>query len=612
MTEDPLIGRTIDDTYHITSILGVGGMGVVYKARDVMLEKDVAIKMMDVRLANDADFLKRFQQEAKALAKLQDPNTVAIYTLKKTDVGFCIVMEFVDGCTLADALKENGALPIQRTKQIFQQILKAFSHAHSKGIVHRDIKPSNVMLTADDFVKITDFGLAKIQQPSGATQTMGTGGTLYYMSPEQVRGLANVDLRGDIYSLGMTLYEAATGRLPFTDTDTDFDIREAIVHGKIKSPAEFSPGLPGELVKVITRAINKDPEKRFQNAAEMWEALERVTDGSSAKSLPGGRGERGGASPGSRTRLAVIASVLALVVLAILFYVDAIKPFLGIGSTTLTVDSSPSAASVFINDSLVGQTPLQEVTLNSGVTKIRVAKEGFVSHDTSVYVRKAEGTQVMMSLAAAPATAISIRTQPSGASVAINGEIVGITPLEPYAVGPGTMKVRLVRDSYQADEFDVTLKEGQDTSLVVQLKSLAVASQLVLGVVPSGSISVDGKVQQSGAVDVTAGSHTLLFAHPQYGSKTITVDVRQGETKRLTCYFETSISVNAQPVYGYIWVDGKNTGVTTPAEYSLAPGKHRVTVKRNGYRAEEGERDVVIQPEMNKRIIDMAFSLVPN
>ena len=255
-----LIGRTID-TYEVHSVLGQGGMGIVYLARDTTLDREVALKLMDAGLTRDESFLKRFQSEAKALAKLQNPNIVSIYALRETEEGLCIVMEYVQGNTLADQLREQGTLPIDRTIRIFRQILNAFDHAHSAGIIHRDIKPGNILLTPEDIVKVTDFGLAKIQATNQATMTMGTGGTLYYMSPEQVRGLANVDKRGDIYSLGMTLFETLTGAVPF-DSQTDFTIRQAIVEGNIPSPDTYLPSLPKGLKQVIMKSIARLPDER--------------------------------------------------------------------------------------------------------------------------------------------------------------------------------------------------------------------------------------------------------------------------------------------------------------------------------------------------------------
>ncbi len=274
--ESNIIGRTID-SYQILDVLGRGGMGIVYRAKDLMLDKDVAVKMMDARLDPEGRLLKRFQEEARSLAHLQHPNIVAVYTLRESQLGLCIVMEFVKGRNLSDIIKEVGPLPLNRFKKIFLQCLNALDHAHTEGIIHRDIKPSNIMLTDQDVVKITDFGLAKRLDPTPNASTVLAGGTLYYSPPEQLDSLANVDYRGDIYSLGMTMYEALTGKIPFADTASDFRIRQAIVEGKIPSPETLRPDLPEDLVQLVMKAIHKDPAKRFRSAAAMAEALENCS-----------------------------------------------------------------------------------------------------------------------------------------------------------------------------------------------------------------------------------------------------------------------------------------------------------------------------------------------
>ena len=232
LADSSIIGRVIDN-YEILSLLGKGGMGAVYKANDLTLDREVTLKIMDVNVSRDASFMKRFQSEAKALAKLQNPNIVFVHALRETELGLCIVMELVRGCTLADKIRETGSLNIETALKIFKQVLNAMAHAHKSGIIHRDIKPSNIMLANDDIVKVTDFGLAKIQHGLAATVTVGTGGTLCYMSPEQVRGLAHVDARGDIYSTGMTLYVTLAGQVPFAASETDFSVMNAIVEGRI-------------------------------------------------------------------------------------------------------------------------------------------------------------------------------------------------------------------------------------------------------------------------------------------------------------------------------------------------------------------------------------------
>jgi TonB family protein len=270
---DPMIGKKIDP-YEIQEILGRGGMGVVYRARDTKLDRDVAIKMMDLQFASDPNFLKRFQSEAKALARLQDPNIVSIFSLLETTDGICIVMEYVRGTTLAKLLLPRVALPIPRVITIFKQLLLALAHAHNEGVIHRDIKPANIIVGDSDRIKVADFGLAKVKQEFAATATKGTAGTLYYMSPEQFRGLKEVDNRGDIYSAGMTLYECLTGKLPFGEEDSYYTVAQQVVHGQVPPPETMNLGIPGGLVAIVKRMIACDPKDRYQKAEEVVKDLE--------------------------------------------------------------------------------------------------------------------------------------------------------------------------------------------------------------------------------------------------------------------------------------------------------------------------------------------------
>ncbi len=270
---DPMIGRKIEP-YEIQEILGRGGMGVVYRARDSKLERDVAIKMMDLQYASDPNFLKRFQSEARALARLQDPNIVSIFSLLETPEGLCIVMEYVKGTTLAKLLVPQAALPIPRVITIFKQLLLALSHAHKEGVIHRDIKPANIIVGDGDRIKVADFGLAKVKQEFAATATKGTAGTLYYMSPEQFRGLKEVDNRGDIYSAGMTMYECLTGKLPFGTEDSYFTIAQQVVHGQVPPPETMNLEIPGGLVAIVKRMIACDPKDRYQNAEDVVTDIE--------------------------------------------------------------------------------------------------------------------------------------------------------------------------------------------------------------------------------------------------------------------------------------------------------------------------------------------------
>ena len=389
--ETGIIGKVVD-TYKITGVLGKGGMGIVYKAKDTTLDRDVALKMMDTALARDESFLKRFQSEAKALAKLQNPNIVSIFTLRETELGFCIAMEFVEGNTLADRIREKGAMPFENVFPIFKQLLTALDHAHEVGIIHRDIKPSNVMLTPNNIVKVTDFGLAKIQQVSGATMTLGTGGTLYYMSPEQIRGLSNVDHRGDIYSLGMTLYETLTGKVPFTDAETDFSIRQMVVEGRVPPPDKMNPALPRDLVKVVMKSIEKDPAKRYQSAGAMLEALEQVYMKGKEKRASTVGGESVARSP-KRSPLPFVLGGLLLVAIAFVVYF-----FSGNSGPKISVASQPAGAEVFLNGVSMGVTPFENKKIGSGITAVRIRQSGYVTKDTTLSIADGQNLQLAFSL----------------------------------------------------------------------------------------------------------------------------------------------------------------------------------------------------------------------
>lgn len=270
-----IIGKTVAGC-RITELIGRGGMGIVYKARHLELEQDRALKVMDPDLAQNEAFMKRFRVEAKALAKLKNPNIVTVHDLCETEIGVCLIMEYVSGSTLGEIIKSSGALRLERVYKIFRQILSALEHAHAAGVIHRDIKPGNMIVTHSDEVKVADFGLAKIQQQTTATVTQITGGTLYYVSPEQIEGLVPIDHRSDLYSLGMTLYEAITGAVPFDKTASEFKISERIVKGKISPPRTLNPQISKELNDFVMKAIAKNRESRFQSALEMRTELERI------------------------------------------------------------------------------------------------------------------------------------------------------------------------------------------------------------------------------------------------------------------------------------------------------------------------------------------------
>jgi serine/threonine protein kinase len=257
--------------YVITGRLGGGGMGIVYKADDTELRRAVALKVLPPHLCRHPDYLNRFRSEAHAHARLNSPNVITLYSLLELPAGEVLVLEYVDGQSLEQRLKLDGPLDPADAVVIFDQALRAVQHIHAAGVVHRDLKPGNIFLARDGTVKLMDFGVAKLMdQPEHSAQRTMVG-TLLYISPEQING-HSTDFRSDIYTLGVSLFEAVTGRLPF-ERRTDYALMHAHVQERPPRPKKFQHQLTPVMESVILKAIEKDPARRFQSAAEFRTAL---------------------------------------------------------------------------------------------------------------------------------------------------------------------------------------------------------------------------------------------------------------------------------------------------------------------------------------------------
>ncbi len=369
--------------YEVLGLVGAGGMGEVYRARDTKLKREVAIKVLPSYVSEDPDRLRRFEQEAQAAAALNHPNILAIHQFGSFEGAPYIVSELLTGETLRVHL-EHGPLSVRKAIDYGVQIAHGLASAHEKGIVHRDLKPENLFVTKDGRVKILDFGLAKLKRPqpeadaNAPTQTMGSEpgvliGTVGYMSPEQVRG-AEVDHRCDIFAFGATLYEMFSGKRAFQRT-TSAETMTAILNEDPPAISQVSPSTPPGIQRVVHRCLEKNPEQRFQSASDLAFALEAISD----SGLHFGPGEVEQSNSRSRWRWFGIAAVALAAVAAFVIWWRTPPPEPVIDSVVqLTNDSVPKPVSnivtdgarIYFTEGQPGSLRIAQVSVNGGPTAL--------------------------------------------------------------------------------------------------------------------------------------------------------------------------------------------------------------------------------------------------
>ena len=341
-----MIGSVLANKYKIKSIVGIGGMAVVYKAYRITDNKVVAVKVLNDEYRRKPDYVRRFESEARAVMSLSHPNIIGLLDVGIDGDAPFIVLEFATGKTLKEIIDENGPLSQGFAVKIISQVLSALAHAHEKGVIHRDIKPQNIIVTAGGIVKLTDFGIAKIVSTSSTKTFAGKKvlGSVHYISPEQAKGEA-VTPASDIYSTGIMLYEMVTGKLPF---DSDAPISVALMHlqDQMTPACKFNPKVSTALSDVILKACAKEPSERYSSATEMKNDIVR------AMSEPNGRFARLRSKAHNDAEKALVPKRVWMIPASVIVILVLIVSMFFLGSS---IANKPLGTNVDVVPSLVGK-----------------------------------------------------------------------------------------------------------------------------------------------------------------------------------------------------------------------------------------------------------------
>jgi Protein kinase domain/PEGA domain len=579
---------------------------VVYRAEDPTIGRTVALKTtrVDVEGLESEDLLRRFRQEARAAGVLNHPNIVTIYDAGEQDGLFYIAMEFVDGRTLQSLLLEHNILPPEQLVDIGRQICAGLDLASSHGVVHRDIKPANIMITPDGLVKIMDFGIAK--SGAGMTTAGQVLGTPSYMSPEQVKGQP-LDGRSDLFSLGVILYEAATGVKPFSGEGITAIIYK-IVHEEPLPVRRVAGGVHPGLSRVITRALAKSTAERYQRGSELARDLLNYkmlgAEESTVMSMPaGGPPAMSGIATGAASALASPGASAAL---------DETAPQVSGAPVTAAPRKSGSALLVAL---LVGVLTLLVAVAGLGwVGYTRIKRQRQRAAEAIAAQQAAPSPPATINPLPAPATTTTPETTPATTpetSAATPDQTVATTsltttPAEPVAAKPDTTKPEksaLTASTQPTPTRKASSKPVVKPSSGETAKSLPPPKPVVsttgdLHVISSPDgvrVLVDGQSDSGCTAPCTVGklspgSHQVTMIKAGYGAATRTVEIAAGKTAELSAALEptpATLSVASMPPGAAILVDGKETGKVTPAQFPVDAGVHSVLLRKPSFEPAE-------------------------
>jgi serine/threonine-protein kinase len=465
-----LLTGVVAGHYKVGKLLGRGGMGTVFLAEDLTLQREVAIKVLPPRLTSEPKFVARFVQEARNAAKLDHPNIIPIYAVQSANDLHYFAMKYVTGRTI-EGLLESGPLPVDECRRILADAASALAHAHHRGVVHRDVKPSNIMIDDSGRVLLTDFGISKALESS--TAFTGTGqlvGTPHYMSPEQAKG-SKVDGRTDQYSLAVVGYQMLTGQLLFPSGPA-----HTIIYGHIHetptTPRVLRPDVPEYLAQALLKALSKDPDQRFATMTEFAAAVqpERATEFGGFVSGPGHTPIPSVVARRTRQRVLIGATaiVAASVVGIALYRSGQFAPPAPLTAPPALVVPAPGVTANTA-DSVAGRAPATSPQ-QSAVPPARAAETAKIPPPTPPRAAPVVAPPAAQQPSAAVGW-LTVAAEPYG-TLSVGGVEVGDTPVVRHALAPGSYAVRVVRDGYKPWSETIVITAGNTVPRRILLEPL--------------------------------------------------------------------------------------------------------------------------------------------
>jgi serine/threonine protein kinase len=601
---DALLGKTISH-YKITEFLGGGGMGVVFKAEDIKLKRTVALKFLPTELTRDADIKERFMHEAQAASALDHPRIGTIYEIDETeDGGLFIAMAYYDGVNLKNRI--DSGIGLLEAVEITMQVAGGLSKTHQQGIVHRDIKPANIMITSDGYVKIVDFGLAKLSGGTKLTKTGTTMGTPSYMSPEQVKGLG-VDHRTDIWALGVILYEMVTGQLPFKG-DHEMAVLYNIVNAEPEPVNKLNAKAPASLSAIIVKALTKEVDSRYASLNDMLSDLNRVRiqlqSGANSQETvlldsappltppsyapaetkileqqkPAARKEKtkvlAGSPPPKKSAARVFVAAVFIIVVAAAAWFGYNRFVQNPGQGYINLESNPPGAMISLNDQATTRTtPAVLGPLTIGEHKITLTIDGYEPISASFNLSGSDTlSRVLDLLALSPATGnLFLTSQPEGAKIVIGNKLIQLrTPARIENLSTGEHSVQMELEGYENANQMITISANETDTVDFRLEPIAEK------IAPKTEPPVTRPVANEPPVQKPEQEAAKPGSGQPAGPAILRVlaFVKEGEK-------ETQGTAD-------VFIDGRHVGQTPIFNHEVQSGAHTVTAKMFNHLLVEG------------------------